>query len=413
MKKNILPSAVKGSIQAPPSKSAAQRAIAAASMAPGLSELSGAGHSDDVLAAIGVCRNLGATVIEDGERLFVGGGISLPGKTLHCGESGLGIRMFAGIAASLAGQVVLTGQGSLTHRPMHPVGESLRALGVSCHTTDGKLPLYIKGPMPGGRSTLDGSLSSQILTGILMGSPGAMSDTFLEVKNLKSRPYIDLTIEIMEAFGIRLTNHNYKTFHIPHGQTYQNTNYKIEGDWSGAAFILVAGAIAGQVTMFGLRPDSKQADKAIIEALAKAGAGVRIGDEKIETWKQDLQAFSFDATHCPDLFPPLVCLASQCRGKTKISGRKRLMAKESDRSATLMDIFHKMGIQIETDGDDMIITGGEVRSAQLHSHNDHRIAMAAAISALCADGPVNISGAEAVNKSYPGFFDHLQIITTT
>ena len=413
MKKSVLPSAVKGTLQAPPSKSAAQRAIAAASMAAGISEITGAGQSDDVRAAIGVCRQLGATIREESECLSIQGGISLPTSPLHCGESGLGIRMFAGIAASLPGEVVLSGGGSLMQRPMHTVEDSLQAMGVSCRATEGKLPLYVKGPFPGGKATIDGSLSSQILTGILMGSPRASSDTWLQVHKLKSKPYIDLTMEVMEAFGVAVDNQDDQCFYIQHGQAYRNNSFRVEGDWSGAAFLLVAGAIAGEIAVSGLRSDSRQADKAILDALEKAGAGLKIGSQLIETWHRPLRAFSFDATHCPDLFPPLACLAACCHGETRIKGRERLLAKESDRSATLLDIFSKMGIAIRSENDEMIIMGGPISKASVHSHNDHRIAMAAAISALRADGPVNIEGAESVNKSYPAFFKDLQNICTS
>lgn len=407
------PSSVKGHLQAPASKSAAQRAIAIASLANGTSTIDHPGSCDDVLAAIRVCRELGASIEETGTGLMITGGIKPPAQKLHCGESGLGIRMFSGIAATLDKEIVLTGEGSLMNRPMTMVEESLQAMGVTCKTTDGRLPLAIKGPLPGGKSVIDGSQSSQVLTGILIASAFAASDVILQVNDLKSREYVDITTRIMKLFGVSVTNNNYEEFIIPSGQPYTATKYLVEGDWSGAAFMLVAGAIAGQVSIENLDMSSAQPDRKIMEALHDAGAICKIEKNMVGVGKDQtgLHAFSFDATHCPDLFPPLAALAANCKGKSRIRGVGRLKSKESDRAATLMDTFGKLGIAISLEGDVMIINGGQVKGATIHSHGDHRIAMAGAIAALTAAGTVAIDHAEAVNKSYPDFYKNLETIT--
>ena len=411
MKRYIKPSKVNGTIVASPSKSVAQRAIAIASMAIGQSEIISAGNSDDVLAAISVCKELGAKIEVKSDSLIITGGLSIPKAQLNLGESGLSVRMFSAIAATLDGEVILTGHGSLLNRPMNIVESSLSPLCDYCITNNGKLPIVVKGPFKGGEVSVDGSISSQVLTGILIASPYAQKDVIINVDNLQSRPYIDITIRMMKYFGVDVENQNYQVFKIKSGQRYQPKTYTVEGDWSGAAFLLVAGAIAGKVKVDNLQLNSSQADKAIINALIYAGAKVSMNDNHIEVTKHHLNGFHFDATHCPDLFPPLVALAAHCDGESRILGVSRLRVKESDRATTLMEVFGKMGIDIKIEGELMIIKGGKPHSAKVSSHGDHRIAMATAVAALVGDGEVEIDGAESVAKSYPDFFEDLSKLT--
>lgn len=410
MKKLVKPSAVSGTIQAPASKSVAQRAIAIASLVDGVSELYGCGNSDDVRAAIRVCRQLGAEIIELPGKLVVKGGVKIPTQPLNCGESGLGIRMFSSIAATLTEPVVLTGEGTLSKRPMGLVEQSLKAMGASCKTTDGHLPILVTGPIVGGECFIDGSLSSQVLTGMLIASPFAQNELVIEVENLQSKPYIDLTIETMKTFGVEVENDHYFIFRVKLGSTYLPVKYTVEGDWSGAAFFLVAGAIAGNIRVENLNPKSKQADRAMLEVLFHVGAKVSVFDNAIEVHKHELNAFHFDATNCPDLFPPLVALAAHCKGESRILGVSRLRVKESDRAVTLQQEFEKLGVEIKIEGELMRITGGEVKGGKAHSHGDHRIAMACAIAALAGTYPVEIENAEAVEKSYPEFFKDLNAV---
>jgi 3-phosphoshikimate 1-carboxyvinyltransferase len=408
------PSSIKGHLQAPASKSAAQRAIAIASLATGTSVIVRPGNCDDVQAAIRVCKQLGVHIEDFDHELHITGGIKPPGQELNCGESGLGIRMFSGIAASLNKEIELTGRGSLMNRPMSMVEQSLHAMGVACKTNNGRLPLTITGPIPGGMASIDGSQSSQVLTGILIASAFAANDVILKVNDLKSKEYVDITTRIMKLFGVNVTNNNYQEFIIPSGQQYKAARYHVEGDWSGAAFLLVAGAIAGQMSIENLDMASSQPDRKIMEALQDTGAICKTTGNLVEVKKGTtaLQAFSFDATHCPDLFPPLAALAANCTGNSRIRGVARLKSKESDRAATIMDTFGKLGITISLDGDVMIIKGGRLKGANIHSHGDHRIAMAGAIAALTAEGPVTIDHAEAINKSYPEFYKDLENCTT-
>ncbi len=236
----------------------------------------------------------------------------------------------------------------------------------------------------------------------------------ITVSNLKSKPYIALTLQLMEHFGVKVRNENFKQFHFDSKQSYRACEYTVEGDWSGAAFLLVAAAVAGKAEVHHLNTQSAQSDKAIMEALEKAGADILPGMFTIIVGKDGLKSFEIDATDCPDLFPPLVALAANCKGITVIKGVSRLAHKESDRGLTLQQEFGKMGIRIDLDGDLMHVHGGTgIKGARVSSHNDHRIAMACAVAALTADGPVIIDDAEAINKSYPEFYDHLQQLGVT
>ena len=407
MRSIVKPSSVNGTVVAPASKSVAQRAIAIASVSKGKSVITNIGDCDDVLAAINVCRQLGATIHREGRTLTVEGGIRPPAEPLLCGESGLGIRMFTGIASSLKEPVVLTGSGSLTKRPMSVIEQAYTQLGVSAQTTNGLLPIRVNGPIVGGEANIDGSLGSQVLSGMLIASVFAQNETTIHVDNLQSKHYIDITIDVMKQFGVDVNNDDYQRFIIPAGQTYKPATVNVEGDWSGAAFMLAAGAIAGKVAVENVSPRSKQPDMAIINALMWIGANVSIRENSVEVSHNELQSFHFDATHCPDLFPPLVALAAHCEGESRILGVSRLRAKESDRAKTLQDEFAKLGIDIKIHGELMLVTGGKVKAATVNSHSDHRIAMACAIAALKAEGEVIIEGAECVAKSYPEFFANL------
>ncbi|TVQ83401.1 MAG: 3-phosphoshikimate 1-carboxyvinyltransferase [Bacteroidetes bacterium] len=406
----ITPSAVKGQVQAPASKSVAQRAVAIASLASGTSEIFHVGKSDDVQSAIRVCQALGAEIEQKGEKVIVKGGIQTPSAPLNCGESGLGIRMFSALAAILNEPVTLTGEGSLKERPMQMIEESLQAAGVQCETQNGLIPVVVKGPLKGGIIEIDGSLSSQVLTGLLIAAPYAISPVTFRISDLKSRPYVDITTAMMRDFGVVVQNKDYEEFVVPAPQKYVSKSYTVEGDWSGAAFLLVAGAIAGEVAVTNLDFQSSQADKEILTALKNSGAELSVDLDRIFVKKAPLKAFRFDATHCPDLFPPLVVLAAACDGISQIRGVSRLRSKESDRATALQQEFGKLGLYVSLEGDNMLIKGNSLNGGRVFSHSDHRIAMACAVAGLIADGPVIIDKADAVNKSYPEFFKDLGVL---
>ncbi len=423
----IKPAVILGNIMAPASKSCMQRACALALLADGETTLLNPGKSNDDLAALDIIKKLGAEILqkEDGTlqiksskaSRFIG-----MGGALNCGESGLGIRMFTPIAALSSSATAITGTGSLLKRPMHFFDAVFPQLGILIESNDGHLPIKIKGPLQPADITIDGSLSSQFLTGLLIAfAKAATKPVTITVNNLQSKPYIDLTLQMLRQFGYDVENKNYESFCIKPstGSLGQTTNHKpqtyiVEGDWSGAAFLLVAGAVAGAITVTGLDVFSTQADKAILKALMDCGTNISIEEKQIvinATLGDHGKAFHFNATDCPDLFPPLVALAAYCKGTTVIEGVSRLQHKESNRALTLQQEFAKMGVEIVLQDDLMMIKGGEgVKGAKVFSHHDHRIAMACAVAALQADGETVIEDAEAVNKSYPQFYEDLKLL---
>lgn len=408
----VTPSAIGGSIEAPASKSSMQRAVAAALLHKGTTFIQNPGNSNDDLAAIENAKKLGAVIsVENGIMKIVSNGIHPVIKTLDCGESGLGIRMFTPIASLSPEELTITGSGSLKTRPMDFFDEIFPQLGIQIQSQEGKLPLIIKGPLQPKEIEVDGSLSSQFLTGLLMAfAASGAKDVDIVVKDLKSKPYIDLTLTVLKSFGWDLTHEDHKRFHFTGKYDHKEViHYKVEGDWSGAAFLLVASAIAGDTVITGLDPFSTQADKAVLIAMQSAGVPMSIQPDQIEIRRSTLKAFHFDATECPDLFPPLVALASFCEGTTAIMGASRLTHKESNRALTLQEEFGKLGVKITLQDDLMLIEGVEqVRSTVTQSHHDHRIAMACAVAALRAEGAVTIEGADAISKSYPDFYDDMR-----
>lgn len=414
---------LKGSITIPSSKSAMQRACAAALLNKGTTVIIQPGISNDDRAALSVIRQLGATVQEnDGEIQISSNGLETIGaaqpQTLNCGESGLSIRMFTPIAALNANAITIDGEGSLKSRPMHFFEEVLPALDVTIRSTAACVPLYIQGPLNAKNITVDGSKSSQYITGLIMAyAVTAKEATSIEITDLKSRPYIDLTLHIMQHFGMNVPrNEAYKkfVFQAAGPQTVKDIRYTVEADWSSASFLLVAGAVSGNLVIKGLDLDSTQADRAILDALIQAGADMHLEQNSITMTEAPLKAFEFDATDCPDLFPPLVALAAHCTGITRIKGVSRLIHKESNRQQSLEQEFTKMGLQIYSEEDYMIIEGGQqLQGSEVSSHNDHRIAMALSIAALSAKGATSISDANAIKKSYPGFYADLQKLGAT
>jgi 3-phosphoshikimate 1-carboxyvinyltransferase len=423
MQVSIQPTILHGTIQAPASKSSMQRACAAALVSKGKTIIKNPGHSNDDQAALGIIKALGC------EWSMVNGELEVNSSQspdidhqssdieINCGESGLSIRMFTPIVALFSKTITVNGSGSLATRPMDFFDKVLPQLDVEIISNNGKLPLKIKGPVKPKNIEVDGSLSSQFLTGLLFAYAAAdATDVTIKVNNLQSKPYIDLTLKVMRDFGLKVPeNRNYEAFYFAQRSTLNAqrsaVSYTVEGDWSGGAFLLVAGAIAGNIVVKGLDVHSTQADRKIIEALKAANTKMEIAENEIRLGKSELKGFDFDATDCPDLFPPLVALASYCNGATTIKGVRRLTHKESNRGLTLKDEFGKLGVEIELQDDTMFIKGGgKLKGAIVHSRHDHRIAMACAVAALQANSETIIEEAEAINKSYPDFYDHLKLL---
>ena len=406
-----------GEVIPPCSKSYVQRALAAALLASGRTTLRGIELCRDTRSAIEAIRTLGARVeIKDDNTLIIDGGLKPTANTLNVGESGLAARLFTPIAA-LGGEAMrIEGEGTLRHRPMAMMVEPLRTLGVEVRDGGGRLPIEVHGPIKGGRVVVDGSISSQFITGLLIALPCAKSDTTIEVRDAVSTPYIDMTLETLERFGVEVMHNegDYSEFYIEGNQILKPVDYTIESDWSAAAFIMVAAAIAGEVTVRNISTLSRQADTLVCRALERAGASIIIEEGAITVAHRPLEAFTFDATNSPDLFPALVALAAAAEGVSTIRGIERLRGKESDRGEVLKEEYRKLGIDIELDYDEnvMRVVGGKPHAADVDSHDDHRIAMSLAITALRIEDKVAIRNRECVAKSYPSFFEDLEMLKT-
>jgi 3-phosphoshikimate 1-carboxyvinyltransferase len=393
-----------------------QRAIAAALLAQGVSEVCNPSLCDDALAAVDIAKALGAQIetTDAGYRITgVPQTVCPPqgiGVSLQVRESGLCARLFAPVAALLRPAAEITGSGTLLRRPMDSLIAALAAFGVTATASGNRyLPLQLHGALQHGAATIDASTGSQVLSGLLMTLPLLGGDSEITVKNLASRPYVDMTLELLQTFGIAIEHDRYERFKIRGNQRYMPQTYTVEGDWSSAAFWLVTAAIGGAVTLQGLRANSAQADRAILHVLQQAGAKVQWAGGALTVQHESLKAFRFDAFNCPDLFPPLVLLAAFCDGVSLIDGAERLMHKESNRATALQQTFEKLGVAITIEKNNtMAVRGGSIHSGKVSSFHDHRIAMAAACVGLFTNKPVEIDDVQCVNKSYPDFFQDLK-----
>ncbi len=392
-----------------------QRICAAALLHRGKTTVHNYGSSDDDKAALEIIQQLGAVVniIDDYTLEINSQGVKPVAEIIDCGESGLSARLFVPIAATTNSAITITGHGSLLKRPMTAYAVVLPPAGVNIETTNGCVPITVQGPLQPRDIVLDGSLSSQFLSGLLFAYTfNATTPVTIEVTGLNSKPYIDLTLEVLRLYGKTITHTNYEQFHIdPSVFTEQgDIDITIEGDWSSASFWLAGGAISGDVTVKGLKLDSTQADKAILKVLEKTGAMMQVSDNEITVKSPDrLNRFEIDATDCPDLFPVLSVLAGYCRRDSTIHGVHRLFHKESNRAGSVSDMLYQFGTFFSMENDNLVIEGRyKLDYTTIDSYNDHRIAMAAAIGALRAKGNVIINDAGAVSKSYPEFFGDLK-----
>lgn len=390
---------VSGQLSAPASKSYAQRAL----LAHFFGSMGGSGGKSGSVKNIGNSND--ALALQKALKELYDGA-----NEINIGESGLACRLLSPCIPILTREVVINGHGSILSRSMSDMISDLQRVGISVKHNDGKLPITISGEYKNAEMRVNGSGGSQFISGLLFALPLCGQNTVLQVVDLKSKPYVDMTLDVLKSYGIEIINDNYEKFTIKGGQKYNATDYVVEGDWSSVGALLVAGGVCGEVIIGGLNRDSLQADRAILDVLEKVGAGVEWLNDRVRVYKQALKGFEFNATDCPDLFCAMVALAVSCQGVTKISGVDRLRNKESDRAITLMTEFNKMGANVSFEADVMTIVGGELTGAVVHSHNDHRIAMATAAAALNAKGETTILGCECVAKSYADFFKDLSKI---
>ncbi len=409
----VSPSILSGSIIIPSSKSAMQRACALSLLNNGTTIIYNPGNSNDDLTALDIIEKLGAKVERSNNCITImSNGVIHPPAFINCQESGLSLRMFTPIIAISKNTVKIIGTGSLLKRPVDLFSHFFAELGVDINAENGLLPVDIKGPLQPVDIEIDGSESSQYLTGLLFAfAKKADKLTVITVRNLVSKPYIDLSIQLLNHFGYKVLNDQYNRFLIyPTTEINRDISYTVEGDWSSASFFIVAALIAGDLSLSGLDFNSCQSDKKIYEVLDQIDADYSIHDDILKIRKlASIKPFEFDATDCPDLFPPLVVLAFAANGKSVIKGVNRLYDKESNRAEALVNQFSTLGASIFVKDDNMIINGvKKLNGGVVNSQHDHRIAMALAVAGLITTSEVVIEDAESVNKSFPNFFKLLQ-----
>lgn len=412
MKIRIDPGPSSGCVRVPSSKSLGHRAAICAMLARGESVLTRLPDSQDMDATLDAAALWGAHVRRSGDTARIIGdltGRTYRGETVFCRESGSTLRFLIPIFATRPGSAAFSGAGRLMDRPQDAYARLFARRGLPFAVEDGVL--HISGPLQGGRYELDGSVSSQFISGLLFALPLLAEDSVLAVRPpFTSRSYAMLTCDMLARFGIRIRWIDENTCSIPGGQTYRPTDIVIDGDDSQAAFWAVLGAVNAPVGIDGLARDSRQGDRVFADILQACGASARWEEGILSFSAGALDSFCADLADCPDLGPILTVLALFCRGESHLCHAGRLRFKESDRIAAMESELRKLGADIFSGADDIYIRGGRplVPTAVLHGHNDHRIVMALAIAATRARSPVIIDGAEAVRKSYPGFWEDLR-----
>ncbi|MBN2334754.1 3-phosphoshikimate 1-carboxyvinyltransferase [Candidatus Bathyarchaeota archaeon] len=414
MKAVVSPGAVYGEVTAPPSKSMTHRAAILAALAEGASMISSPLVCDDTLATVEALKALGAEIVATGSGWTITGRpFHSPLSPIDCRESGTTMRLMTAVSALADGDVTLRGGISLSKRPMKPLLNALNAIGVSTSSDSGYPPVTVrgKGGITGGRVEVPGNISSQYISALLMAAPKAERPISLSLTTpLQSKPYVEMTMEAMATFGVKVdAASTMNGFNVPVGN-YHAADVAVEGDWSSAAYLLSAGAFAGEVTIRNLDRVSKQADKAIIDVLDEMGARVKIAGKTATCSMSMLDAIEYDLSDCPDLFPVVAVLCSVAEGTSRLTGIERLRLKESDRVKSMEEGLRRMKVNIKSSEEEAAIKGGQVSGAEIDPHMDHRVAMSFAVLALAADGATVIRDAECVTKSYPQFWGHLDSV---
>nr|WP_300170313.1 3-phosphoshikimate 1-carboxyvinyltransferase [uncultured Flavonifractor sp.] len=397
----ITPALLAGAVTPPPSKSQAHRLIIAAALSDGFCKLSNVDLSEDIQATLRCMRTLDADASADGTIIrgcdLVDGHEEPAPEVMDCGESGSTLRFLIPVALALKGGGKFTGHGRLMERPQEPYFAMFREKGISYTLEDGVLT--VAGKLAPGVYTLPGNVSSQFITGLLYALPLLEGDSEIRLTTeLESRGYVDMTLDALKRFGVEAHFDGGRVFRVPGNQVYQHQDLAIEADWSNAAFWYGAVSLGCQVDIQGLNAYSVQGDMRIVPYFVKLQ-----GEGQVD----------LDVSQCPDLVPPLAAMAALRAGETtRIVNAQRLRIKESDRLATVTEVLNALGADVEEHEDHLVIRGRAVLpgGVTVSGHNDHRIAMMAAIAAIRCEHPVTITGAECVKKSYPRFWEDYQAL---
>jgi len=406
---------VRGEVRAPPSKSYTHRAVLLAALSGGPCRVGRPLLSEDTEATLAGAEALGARAerTKDGLRIECGT-LRAPRREIDARNSGTTLRLLTGVVALLDGTTVLTGDASLRKRPMGPLLEALRALGARAiaRGAGDRPPVEVTGPMRGGTVTVPGSVSSQFLSSLLIACPLAPAATDLHVTPpILSGPYVEVTRHMVRRFGVDVQGRG-TDFHIPGRQRYVPVDFEVPGDFSSAAFPLVAAAVSGgDVTVRGLDASLPQGDRRIAALLREFGAEVAETADGVRARAGPLQAQTVDIGATPDLFPVLAVLATQARGESRFVNGAQLRLKESDRIESTVAFLKAMGADVEGTPDGCVVRGPtRLRGAPVDSLGDHRILMAAAVAGLVAESPVEITEPDSCRVSYPTFLEDFRAL---
>ena len=398
----------KADIYVPSSKSYIHRYIISASLAKGKSKISNVSMSNDIDATLSCVEKLGAGYRLNGDTIEISGGLEF-GKdvTLNCGESASTMRFMVPVSIAKKNKVRLTGTSTLLKRPLNVYTEIFDKFGVSYDYKPGEY-IDIDGQMPCGEIEVAGNISSQFITGLLYTLPTLSGDSVLKItSNPESQPYIDITLDVLDKSGIEIEKINNTQYNIKGNQKYTSRDFVAEGDYSQAAFFLVAGMFVGGIRLHNLGSKTRQGDSAIVDLLKAMGGKIYFDGDVLIAEKSHLKAIGeIDAKEFPDIVPVLSLACSLAEGKTVIKNIERLRIKECDRVEATVDMITRFGADITSTDSEIIINGkGKLHPAEIDTFNDHRIAMTAAVASLVCDGDVVIQNPKCVNKSYPRFFD--------
>lgn len=411
----INPNKLEGKINIPPSKSLSHRAIICAALSQGESLIDNLIFSDDIDATCEAMRALGAKIEKTSARsLKISGKFPLEIKeeVLDCKESGSTLRFLIPISLLAEGKVEFQGQGKLVSRPLATYYNIFDQQGIEYKNNKGELPLQLEGSLKPGEFEVEGDISSQFISGLMFTLPLLDGDSKIVIKGeLESKGYVDLTIDMLEKFGIKVINKDYKEFIIEGGQKYEARDYRVEGDFSQAAFWLVAGMLGEKIDCRELDLDSLQGDKAILDLILEMGGSLDMKASSVLAKKSHTKGIVIDASEWPDIVPILTVLAAFSQGQTKIVNAARLRIKESDRLKAISTELNKLGADVKELEDGLVINGGKaLNGGKVDSWNDHRIAMALAIASIKCQGELTITNSDVVNKSYPHFWEDFKSV---
>ena len=404
---------LEGDVVIPPSKSLSHRSIIAAGLADGLSNIDNIIKSKDIIATIGCMELINAKADYNDNKYIIKGNNGdfnvSDSLVFECNESGSTLRFMIPLGTLVDKPVEFIGKGMLITRPLDPFFEIFKEQGVE-YSYDNKLPLQIEGTLKSGTFNISGDISSQFITGLMYTLPLLDGDSIINITtNLESKGYLDLTMDVLEEFGVSVENKDYKQFIIKGNQKYRSRDYRVEGDYSQVAFWIVAGLINGSINCKDMRMDSKQGDQEILDIVKRMGGNLSFAGDTIHVEKSETKATVIDGSQCPDIIPVLTVLASVSKGETRIINASRLRIKECDRLKAISEELNKLGADITELEDGLVIRGKEkLKGGYVKGWNDHRIVMSLAVASLVCEEPVFIEGSGAITKSYPHFFDQFK-----